>query len=63
MDASKDILIRMNEQYEGEVTRLEKNEKEVRSFLRLINSSEENVLTDEAHAKFCELCDKFIPNG
>ena len=63
MDASKDILIRMNAQYKGEVTRLEKNEKEVRSFLRLINSSEENVLTDEVHAKFCELCDKFIPNG
>lgn len=36
---------------------------EVRSFLRLINSSEENVLTDEAHAKFVELYDKVLPNG
>ncbi len=34
----------------------------VRSFLRLLNSSEGSV-PDEAHAKFVELCDKLIPNG
>jgi hypothetical protein len=49
----------MTEKLEGMVVAM----AEVRAFLRLLNSSEENVLTDEAHAKFVELCDKHIPNG
>ncbi len=53
-------------QRDGALDRLESMRNDmakVRSFLRLLNSSEDNVLTDEAHAKFVELCDKLIPNG
>ena len=57
------MLERRLYQFEIEYDKMVKDMAEVRAFLRLLNSSEENVLTDEAHAKFDELCDKHIPNG
>ena len=57
------MLERRLEQFEIEFEKMVKDMAEVRAFLRLLNSSEENVLTDEAHAKFVELCDKLLPNG
>lgn len=62
MIVSRDILERQIEQYQAELTRLERNEKEFRSFLRVLNSSEE-ALPDAALDMFDELCDKHIPNG
>tara|TARA_R100000654_G_scaffold1678_1_gene6101 strand:+ start:1427 stop:1675 length:249 start_codon:yes stop_codon:yes gene_type:complete len=46
-----------------QIHQYQNREKQLRKFLRLLNSSEDNVLTDEAHAKFVELCDEYIPNG
>lgn len=56
----------MKRQRDGAIDRMESmmnDMAKVRSFLRLLDSSEENVLTDEVHAKFVELCDKLLPNG